>query len=196
MLRAVLFDLMDTVIHDPYPEALRAATGGMGLDELRARRDPRAWEDFELAAIDEEEFGRRFFADDTPLDLAAFHRVRRAGYRWLPGMRELLDGLDGRVGRYVASNYPVWIDELTARFALDTRFDGVWASHHLGARKPDPVFYLRLAGRIGVEPERCLLVDDRARNCEGAEAAGLAAHLFTGADDLRCRLAEEGVEVG
>lgn len=192
MLRAICLDLMDTMLRDPYREALRAATG-MQVAEVHERRDPTAWAEFELALIDEGEFGRRFFRDGPPLDLATFHRVRRAGYRWLPGMRELLDDLDGALSRYVASNYPVWIDEVRRRFALDARCEGVWASYHLGARKPDAAFYARLLERIEAEPRDCLFVDDRERNCEGAEAAGMRAHLFEGADGLRARLAAEGV---
>lgn len=185
---------MDTVLYDPYREAVRAATG-MGLAELRTLRDPAAWHEFELAVIDEPAFARRFFADGSAFDIATFHRVRRAGYRWLPGMRELVADLEGAAGRFVASNYPAWIDELRRRFGLDARFDGVWASHHLGARKPDTTFYERLAANVDAEPGDCLFVDDRERNCEGAERAGFRAHLFVGADDLRQRLTGEGLAV-
>lgn len=194
MVRVVCFDLMDTVLYDPYREAVRAATG-MGISELRTLRDPGAWLEFELALIDEETFARRFFADGSTFDIATFHRVRRAGYRWLPGMRALVADLHGIVGRHVASNYPIWIDELRVRFGLDTVFEGVWASHHLGARKPDPVFYDRLANKAGVEPGDCLFVDDRRHNCEAAEAVGFRTHVFAGAEDLRYRLTREGVHL-
>jgi FMN hydrolase / 5-amino-6-(5-phospho-D-ribitylamino)uracil phosphatase len=192
MLRAVCFDLMDTVLFDPYREAVRAATG-MDLDEVHPLRDPAAWRDFEMAIIDEPEFARRFFADGTMFDIATFHRVRRAGYRWLPGMRALVEDLEGTTARFVASNYPFWIEELRARFRLDDHFDGIWASHHLGVRKPEPVFYARLADRIGVEPSECLFVDDREANCEGAKLAGFRVHVFESAEDLRARLAAEGL---
>jgi HAD superfamily hydrolase (TIGR01509 family) len=193
--RALVLDLMGTLIADPYREALRAGTG-LDLDELRAVKDDQAWPDFEMALIDEAEFVRRFYNDDAAgrvLDLDAFHAARRAGYRWLPGMRELLVETQGRVGRYVASNYPVWIEELRLLFALDGCTDGVWASHHLGVRKPDPEFFVRLLDKVGHQPGECLFVDDRDDNCAGAEAVGLRAHRFTDAGDLRRRLVAEGV---
>lgn len=190
MLDCVFFDLMDTVLIDPYEEALVAATG-LGVAELHELRDPTAWADFELARIDEPEFARRFFADGSPFDSVTFNRVRRAGYRWVPGMREIVEELEGRVQRHVASNYPEWIDEVRSQFTLHEHFEGIWASVHLGARKPDPAFYRRLAECADVEPRRCLFVDDRPRNCEGAVSAGMRSHVFTGAAALReCLLAE------
>lgn len=192
-LEAVCFDLMGTVLYDPYLEALEAATG---LDEARAhaRKDPSCWPDFEIAKIDEAEFAARFFGDGAQrFDLDAFHRARRGGYRYLPGMAELIDALEGRVARYVASNYPVWIEELRERFAFAGRFEGVYASCHLGVRKPDATFYERLLDGIGHEPAACLFVDDREVNCEAAERAGMRAHLFADAADLATRLRAEGV---
>lgn len=188
---------MGTLLYDPYIEALEAATG---LDATAAYplRDPTSWPEFECGLIDEAEFVRRFFRygeERRPLDVPAFHLARREGYRFLPGMRALLDALDGRLDRYVASNYPVWIEELRAVFDLDACCEGVWASHHLGVRKPDPAFYRRLLQRIGHPPAACLFVDDCEDNCIGAEAAGMRAHHFDGVDGLVARLRAEGVGV-
>jgi HAD superfamily hydrolase (TIGR01509 family) len=196
MLTALCLDLMDTILADPYAAALRAGTG-LELGEIAALRDPGAWPRFEVAELDEQAFAAGFFAaharEDHRFDLDAFHRVRRAGTAFLPGMEAVLDDTRGRIERYVASNYPVWIVELVERFGLDERVDGVWASHHLGVRKPAAAFYERLLERIGHTAQTCLFVDDRAVNCTAAEAAGMRAHLFTGAADLRARLVTERV---
>jgi HAD superfamily hydrolase (TIGR01509 family) len=193
MLTALYIDLMDTIVSDPYREALRAATG-LDLSEVAGRRDPAAWPDFERGAIDEDEFVRRFFADgEDVFDIDAFHRARRAGCALLPGMADLLDELDGRVDRHIASNYPVWIRDVVAAHGLDERVEGVHASHELGVRKPDPAFYALLVERVGHDPATCLFVDDRPANCTAAEAAGMRAHVFTDAEDLRRRLVAEGV---
>lgn len=186
-MRTLLIDLMDVLLRDPYREALRAAT-------VHRSADPGAWPAFEVAAIDEAEFLRRFTGGDpSAFDAAAFHAARRGGYRWLPGMRGLLAAVP--LERHVASNYPVWIEQVRADFGLDDLVDGVWASHHLGVRKPDPRFFLRILDRIGRDPADCLFVDDRAANVAAAAALGLRAHVFTGAADLVLRLAAEGVEV-
>ena len=198
MFDAVFFDLMGTVIYDPYLEALEAATG-MEINAAFKVRDPSAWPQFELGAIDEEEFVRRFFAepdDGRVFDLEAFNRVRREGYRFLPGMAELLAELDGKVASYVASNYPVWIDDMSATFDFPALFEGVYASCHLGVRKPDPAFYSAMLDDLGLPAYRCLFVDDRPTNVSAAETVGLAGHVFAGADGLRDRLVAAGVVPG
>lgn len=197
MLTAVCLDLMGTVIYDPYVEALQAATG-MAPEVLRGVRDPHCWPQFELGAIDEPEFVRRFFPDPDGryrFDLDAFHRARRDGYRFLPGMADLLDDLDGKVRRYVASNYPVWIDEMAQVFRFDERFEGVYASCHMGVRKPDTGFFEALLEATGHPAQRCLFVDDRPVNCEAAASVGMMTHLFEGVEGLRRRLREEGLGV-
>lgn len=192
MADVLLLDLMGTVVYDPYREALEAATG-MELAAAAALRDPDCWPAFETGTISESEFVRRFFSAGHRFDMEAFHRVRREGYRFLPGMRELLEALDGDVRRYIASNYPVWIDQMGTQFEFERYFDGVYASCHLGVRKPDPRFYTAILDDLQASPQRCLFVDDRRDNCDAAAAVGMDVHLFDGADGLRRRLAAEGL---
>ncbi len=208
----MLFDLMDTVLRDPYREAIEAGTG-LPLAEALPLRDPRSWPEFEVAAIDEAEFARRFFgaargetreaapteasapsAPSAPaFDLAAFHRARREGYAFLPGVRPLLEALRGRVRTFVASNYPIWIEEVRITHQLDALFDGVYASHHFRVRKPSRAFYERLLEAIALPAEDCLFVDDRAANCEGAARLGMRTHVFVDAETLRAALIAEGL---
>lgn len=192
MCPTVIFDLMGTILVDPYRQAIEASTR-RPLAQVSRERDPDAWPAFEVGAIDEAVFARRFYADGRPFDVATFHRVRRAGYRYLPGMRELLDDLAGRAERHLATNYPVWLDELLVRFGLADRLEAVWASCRLGARKPDPTFFQHMLQAVGADPAECLFVDDRPENCDAAEALGVPAHRFLDADDLRMRLRTEGL---
>ena len=197
MLDALCLDLMGTVVYDPYLEALEAATG-MDITAAHAIKDPDSWPQFELGAIDEAEFVRRFFTDADAghrFDLDAFHRVRREGYHFLPGMLELLQALDGRVDRYIASNYPVWIDELHEQFSFDEHFEGVFVSCRLGVRKPDPAFFAKMLAQLEVPAERCVFVDDRRVNCDAAAAVGMRTHVFRGVEGLRDALRSEGLDI-
>lgn len=63
-------------------------------------------------------------------------------------------------------------------------------SYELGAAKPDPRFFTIAAERIGAAPAEIVLVDDSARNLQGARAAGLAAVQWTIADGLDRLLGE------
>lgn len=192
---ALLFDLMGTVVHDPYIEALEAATG-MDIRTAAAVRDPQAWPDFEIGAIDEREFVRRFFsapAQGHRFDIEAFHRVRRRGYHYLPGMQELLASLHGTARRYIASNYPSWIEEMRTTFALDDLFEGIYASCHLGVRKPDEKFFEAILDDLGIDAGQCLFIDDREVNCVAAAGLGMRVHRFDGVAPLRRRLQDEGL---
>lgn len=190
-VRVVLFDVMDTLLADPFREALRAATD-VPLDAVFRRRAADLWPAFERGELTEVEYWAGWDDAGIPFDRDAFHRVRRAGTRWLPGMAELLDGLDGIVDRVTASNYPVWIDELAA-VHLGGRIDRVLASHHLGVRKPDAVFYERLLEATEVAAHEALFVDDRDVNVEAAERLGIASHRFTDAATLRAWLGTHGL---
>jgi FMN hydrolase / 5-amino-6-(5-phospho-D-ribitylamino)uracil phosphatase len=192
-VRVVAFDLMDTVVHDPFREALEAATG-VGLAELFARRDPSVYPAFERGEIDEAAYWAHYAAAGVAVDPDAFHRVRRAGIRFLPGMAELLDELAGVVVRATASNYPIWVEDLYDDH-LGGRIDRLIASCHLGVRKPDPAFFHRLIVTLQVGAEEVCFVDDREDNVEAARRAGLRAHHFGGVDRLRGWLADHGVAV-
>lgn len=54
--------------------------------------------------------------------------------------------------------------------------------------KPDPAIYALTASRLGLAPQNCLMVDDKAENVAGARAAGMQAHLFQDVDALRQEL--------
>lgn len=58
---------------------------------------------------------------------------------------------------------------------LRDHFDALVMSGEVGVRKPDPEIYLLAAERVGVEPERCVFVDDITANVKGAEAVGMTA---------------------
>lgn len=193
MIRVVAFDLMDTVVRDPFREALRAATG-LPLEELFARRPPHVYPAFERDELEEAAYWAMYDDLGVEVDPAEFHRVRLEGTTFIDGMAELLDQLAGRVVRATASNYPRWIDDL-ADTLLAGRFDEIVASCHLGARKPDTEFYERLLERVAHGPDEVLFIDDRAVNVEAAREVGIAAHHFVDAAGVRRFLAENGVEV-
>ncbi|MEP2706931.1 MAG: HAD family phosphatase [Roseibium sp.] len=63
------------------------------------------------------------------------------------------------------------------------------------ARKPDPVVYGRVCARYGYMPGRCLFVDDKLENVEGAERAGLAVHHYKTYHGFLSCLHESGLPI-
>lgn len=190
-VRVVLFDVMDTVLVDPYRDALAAATS-LPLEELFRRRDAQLWPAFERGELDEAAYWAGWEAAGIRCDPDAFHAARRAGTRWVTGMPELLDDLAGEVERVTASNYPVWIEELAVDH-LDGRFERVLASHHLGVRKPDPAFFAALLDRVAARADEVVFIDDREVNVTAAERRGIRSHRFVDVATLRGWLVDLGV---
>ena len=71
---------------------------------------------------------------------------------------------------------PLWRSKLPE---IDELFELVVDSAFVGLRKPDPAIFTLTLDRLGgVEPERCVFVDDLDVNCEAARAVGMAAVRF------------------
>jgi putative hydrolase of the HAD superfamily len=69
-------------------------------------------------------------------------------------------------------------------------FDGVVISGEEGMRKPAPEMYRLGAERVGVEPRRCVYVDDLPHNLGPAAELGMATIHHTNTEQTIARLAE------
>ena len=78
-------------------------------------------------------------------------------------------------------------------FGLRNYFQVALSSCYLGLRKPEPAIYHRALDILGRPAERTLFIDDREENVAGAEAAGMKAIRFEGAEALRREFASLGV---
>lgn len=65
----------------------------------------------------------------------------------------------------------------------------VFCSAQFGRSKPDPAIYRECVAALGVSPGDALFIDDKVANANGARAAGLRAHHYTGSSSLRSALA-------
>jgi 2-haloacid dehalogenase len=77
-----------------------------------------------------------------------------------------------------------------------TLFDDILISGAAGRVKPEPELFELAIRRFHIAPERAFFVDDIAANVAAAQAFGLTALQFTGADDLRRDLIRLGVVIG
>lgn len=174
-VQVVLFDMMDTLIEDPFYVAVRLMD-----EDARARwtaaRNPAAFLRFEAGLCTESEYFRSFFrAGRTPDGLPSPARLKKTmmrDVRWLPGVREVLRrlaaereaGADLRLG--LASNYSYWYrDIFRSRRDLAGLFDLFFFSCEVGHRKPSAPFFtivdesLRSTGACSI-----LFFDDREEN--------------------------------
>lgn len=118
-------------------------------------------------SIEPADFLAYWFANDAAIDealLAAAGHCRAAGLRvFLCTNQEheraahLMDGL-----------------------GLGAHADGIFYSAALGAMKPEPGFFNRVAGGSGLSPGEMLLIDDSAANVAAAQGVGWHAVQWTG----------------
>jgi len=92
----------------------------------------------------------------------------------LPGALSLLDRLAASgVPRCVAtSSGPDYAHDILARLALADRFACVLTAHDVQRGKPDPAIYRLAAERLGVVPERLVVLEDSHVGCRAGVAAG------------------------
>jgi HAD superfamily hydrolase (TIGR01509 family) len=181
------FDLMDTLVTDPFRQAHEAATG-RPMTELAELGLTEIYHHLECGRLTEGEYWQRLRALGIRADVGTFHRVRRAGYRWLPGMRDLLADCAVRHPTVVASNYPPWIDWIGAEM-----FDGLpvdwYPSYRCGARKPSARYFTGLCATFGTRMERLVLIDDKPGNTDAVRALRGQAITFVSAAETRLALA-------
>lgn len=92
---------------------------------------------------------------------------------WLPGARELLGELDDR-------GVPVALVTMAYRSLAETvagalprgRFEVIVSGDEVQRGKPHPEPYLRAAQLLGVDPSRCVAIEDSRTGVASAEAAG------------------------
>lgn len=198
-IRAVVFDVGE-VLYRWRPADIYA--GHIG-DE--AARDRFVADVVSMDWHDQHDIGRPFAETSAELsarfpehaDLIALWGPNfNASLSPMPGMAALVDELDAAgVPLYAITNFSgeFWAAFVATQGHVFDRFRGIVVSGDEKLMKPDPAIYRLALDRFGLDPAEAIFVDDRAANVAGAQAAGMAAHRFTGADDFRARLVRDGL---
>jgi HAD superfamily hydrolase (TIGR01509 family) len=189
----IFFDVMDTLVHNPFYEEIPAFFG-MSLDDLLRVKHPTSWVEFERGEIPETEYLRRMFTDERPYDAASFLAAVRSAYRWMDGMESLVREMRERgIEMHTLSNYPVWYRVIEEKLRLSRYLTWTFVSCLAGVQKPRPEAYAAAASAVKRPAGACLLIDDSSRNCAGAKQAGMPAIRFQGAAGLRRELVRRGL---
>ena len=90
----------------------------------------------------------------------------------------------------MAATHPVAIASSAHRAVIEAAVDAlglhgvldqIVSSDDVAAGKPDPGVYLLAAARLGVEPGRCLVVEDSVNGVRAGKAAGMTVVLVPNA---------------
>lgn len=135
---------------------------------------------FETGRIPVEEFDRRL-AEELSKDLPAPLEPAGLSARMLGGLRPDPPMVAAVAAARAAGVRTGLVSNTWGGVAFDpdtlALFDAVVLSAEVGLRKPGPEIFQMASARIGVEPGRCVFVDDIPANVEGAEGVGMTGVL-------------------
>jgi len=177
---AVLWDL-DGVLVDSAPYHQRAweetfAEEGVRLDEA-CFRHTFGWRNDAIVAY-------VMGPEVSPERSAAIGEVKESRYRALvaregisplPGTMEWLNRLHGRgVPQAIVSSAPLSnVSAVLAALGFTHLFQAIVSAEDVRRGKPDPEVFLLAARRLGMSPQRCIVVEDAPAGVEGARRAGM-----------------------
>jgi HAD superfamily hydrolase (TIGR01509 family) len=176
---AVVFD-MDGLILDNEPiyrdAMMAAATGGghdltLGLYLTTVGLSTEA-----TRTVLSEHFGKAFDFDDFwTVASRRFHEMAASQLRLKPGVIELLNVLDdiGLPRAIATSSCREGVQRALTAFGLVDRFQAVVAQGDYARGKPNPDPFLKAAERLGLEPARCLALEDSHNGVRAASGAGM-----------------------
>jgi FMN phosphatase YigB (HAD superfamily) len=190
--RIILFDVMDTLVVDPFFTGVHTVLGCESMQALFKAKRPETYEMFETGEISEDELWSKYFADDRDVDVSAVRKHFVDGYDYIKGMRSLLGEIKriGNVECYAFSNYGTLYKEIETKLELSKFLEWKFVSCEMGVRKPDPGAFDYVVNDLGVDLQRDVVcfVDDSKTNVAAGNAAGLRSILFEG-DSAECRTA-------
>ena len=186
MVEAVIWDFGGVFTSSPFEAFARfESERGLPADIIRRTNASNHWENawakFERAEVDIETFDR-LFAEES---LALGAEVR--GKDVLPLLSgdlrpEMVEALKSVKSRFktgcITNNLPAnAIGSASGRtlYVADVMalFDHIIESAKIGLRKPDPRIYRMMIEALGVDPKRCVYLDDLGVNLKPARDMGM-----------------------
>lgn len=182
-VEAAIFDFDETMIdlERQHTAASRRLCAAMGSDyeetsvEFRTRSGRRVIDDLrELRSL----FGWQRSVDELLAERQRYFDEEIAAgtdLELMPGVRPMIAALQARAIRLAIASSAVRrsIENVLRRLELLASFDVIVDGSEVERGKPDPQAYLVTAGRLGVDPARCVVFEDAAVGVRAAKSAGM-----------------------
>ncbi|MGE0767618.1 MAG: HAD family hydrolase [Hyphomicrobiaceae bacterium] len=200
-MQLIIFDF-DGVVADSETianELLAESVTGLGKpttvdDSIRLFMGKR-WDDCKTAVVE-------WTGAPLPDHFEVAHRQRtrevmRRDVGPVVGVGAFLDR-QRHVARCIASSSSrEWLDHCVDKFGFRGHFGGnLFSATQVPSGKPAPDIFLLAATSMGVQPDRCLVIEDSPSGVQGACAAGMTVIGFLGASHIRDGHGERLVAAG
>ncbi|MBN9007786.1 MAG: HAD-IA family hydrolase [Rhizobiales bacterium] len=186
MIEAVIWDFGGVLTTSPFEAFMRyEMERGLPADIIRRTNAENhlenAWAKFERAEIDAATFDELFAAESRALgaEIRGSDVLPLLSGDLRPEMVEALGRIKQRFKTgCITNNLPAnAIGSKTGRSLYVAEvmalFDHVIESAKIGLRKPDPRIYAMMTDKLGVDPKRCVYLDDLGVNLKPARAMGM-----------------------
>src|SRR5690606_16267798 len=100
----------------------------------------------------------------------------------MPGVEKLIKKLVNKniPLALASSSFPEVIKIILQKTGMQTYFDVVVSSSEAGASKPHPDVFLLAAEKLGVAPDRCMVIEDSTNGITAAKSAGMYCIAYAG----------------
>ena len=177
--KAVLWD-MDGVIVDTAPYHLKAwqevfRKGGVNFTEEQFRQSFGQRNDTIIRSVLGEEVSQ-YEIDSISVEKEENFRLKiRQNLKPLPGVMELMKSLTEHGFKMaLASAAPMENVQLLIRgVGIEKRFQSIISGEDVTEGKPSPQVFLLAAEKLGVEPQRCVVIEDAVAGVAAARRAGM-----------------------
>jgi beta-phosphoglucomutase len=178
-ISAVIFDLDGTVLEDEdeYGKAFNKVLKSLGVDSKTPFPQTRGIGVKENWPLLIKKYGIK--TDKTPIVLA--HKTQEAyllelnGVTIRAGFDEFADRLKDAGIQIALATSNTWevTQKILEKTSLDGVFDAVTTVEEVVYSKPDPALFTLTAGKLGVEREECLVIEDAASGVTAAHEGGM-----------------------
>ncbi|UCD04368.1 MAG: HAD family phosphatase [Candidatus Woesearchaeota archaeon] len=202
MIKIIIFDLGNVVLandwHHQYVQIYEDFSNYFNISYDNMERAWYAfWPQFKLGKMTEEEFWERFLqkAGAKNIDINHAKKLWRKYQHSIENMLDLLKKLKEHYRLAALANAgKEWLDHKKEKFRLNSYFEVIIGSGHVGLAKPDPKFYDLILKELKTDPKECLFVDDKERSLVPAEKLGMQTILFTNQKQLEKDLINLGIK--
>lgn len=189
MQRAILFDFNGVIINDEpqHCEALIAtlATYGYPLSRENYYSEYLGFDDRECFRFTFERMGKPFdpglIAQAIERKAEKYEKAIRASMVLVPGAADFVRAAatDGYRMAVVSGALRREIELVLTESGLRDHFERIIAAEDVTACKPDPQGYLAGLASLGVEPVRCMVIEDSLPGLEAARRTGLRCAMLS-----------------
>lgn len=197
--KTVIFDLGRVLVHFDFKRGYRALEGlcpHEAADIPKLLAGTGLVERFETGLVEPRDFVAEITRVlDLSVDYEGFCEIWSSIFMHTLVPESMLEGLKARYRLLLLSNTNAIHFEMVRRsYPMLRHFDGLILSYEVKAMKPQPAIYRAAIERAECEPGECFYTDDIAEYVAGAQAMGIDAVQFQGAERLAEEMKARGIE--